>query len=85
MSYFYYLFRALESESILDPDSAEDLLALHYVFLPVVQQQLDCFREAWCYHGLRTEHNYSPHQLWIMSMQAAVTELQEAEDEVITV
>ena len=50
VSYFYYLFRAMESDSVLDPDSAEDLLALHCVFLPVVQQQLDSFREGWCHH-----------------------------------
>lgn len=83
VSYFYYLFRAMESDSVLDPDSAEDLLALHCVFLPVVQQQLDSFREGWCHHRLRTEHNYSPHQLWVMSMQDAGTELQEPDNEVI--
>jgi len=32
LSYFYYLFHAMESDSVLDPDSAEDLLALHFVF-----------------------------------------------------
>lgn len=46
VSYFYFLFRAMEAEFILDPDNTVDLVALHYVFLPIVQRQLDCFREG---------------------------------------
>ena len=85
VSYFYCLFRAMELESILNPDSPANLLALHCVYLPIIQQQLDSFREGWCHHRLRTEHNYSPHQLWIMSMQAAGTDSQEGDEEVFRV
>uniref|UniRef100_G3Q4Q2 Integrase core domain-containing protein n=1 Tax=Gasterosteus aculeatus TaxID=69293 RepID=G3Q4Q2_GASAC len=38
--------------------------ALHRIFLPLVQQSLDSFRDAWNFHGLRTERNRSPQQLW---------------------
>ena len=69
VSYFYFLFRTMEAEQQLNSDSIVDLLALHYIFLPRVQAQLDAFREGWCQHRLRTEHNYTTHQLWIMGMK----------------
>ena len=70
VSTFYFLFHTFEAEGILDVDiSATDLVALHFVFLPVIQQQVEYFREGWCNHRLRTEHNYTPHQLFIMGME----------------
>ena len=71
VSYFYFLFRTMEAEQQLNSDSIVDLLALHYIFLPRVQAQLDSFREGWCQHRLRTEHNYTTHQLWTMGMEDA--------------
>lgn len=68
VSYFYYLFYHLESESLLDVENEADILALHMTFLPKLQKQLDSFRQGWCHHRLRTEHNLSPHQLWLQGM-----------------
>ena len=31
----------------------------------IVNQSLDAFREGWNCHGVRTEHNLSPHQLFL--------------------
>ena len=56
---------------ILDPEDVLDLSALHAVYLPLIQSQLNIFREGWCNHPLRTEHNRTPHQLWIMGMELA--------------
>ena len=53
--------------NLLNPDDVVDLCALHFVFLPIIQRHLDTFREAWCSHPIRTEHNRTPHQLWIVS------------------
>ncbi len=39
---------------MLNPDDHIDLYILHYVFLPIIQQQLDVFRAAWACHALRT-------------------------------
>ena len=58
----------------LDPASEVDICALHFVYLPVIQCQVDMFHEAWCNHPLRTAHNRTPHQLWILGMAQARTE-----------
>jgi len=74
ISFFYLLFYSLEDAELLDPNNIVDLCALHTVFLPRIQNHLDCFREAWCRHPLHTEHNRTPHQLWILGMQRACLE-----------
>ena len=71
VSFFYLLFYSLEGANLLNPDDVVDLCALHFVFLPMIQKHLDTFREAWCSHPIRTEHNRTPHQLWILGMQQA--------------
>ena len=68
VSYFYNLFYHLEAEDLLDPENEADILALHMTFLPKLQKQLDSFQQGWCHHRLRTEHNLSPHQLWLQGM-----------------
>lgn len=60
----YHLFYSMEDEGLLDPIDEVDLFALHFVFLPRINEQLDSFREAYCRHKLRTEHNHTPLQLW---------------------
>lgn len=68
-STFYLLFHTLEAEGLLNVDSVTDLVALHFVFLPVIQQHVEYFRKGWCNHRLRTKHNYTPNQLFIMGME----------------
>ena len=41
-----------------------DLFALHYVFIPHINFQLDLFRQSYSHHRLRTARNQSPFQLW---------------------
>ena len=74
ISFFYFLFYSLEEIGILDPDSIVDLCALHFVYLQRIQSQVSIFREAWCNHPLCTEHNHTPHQLWILGMAAMCVE-----------
>ena len=71
ISFYYFLFYSLEEVGLLDPASEVDLCALHYVYLPIIQSQVDMFREVWCNHPLRTAHNQTPHQLWILGMTQA--------------
>ena len=57
--------------SVSVSDDLETLLglyALHLVFLPKIQEQLDQFRLGRCHHKLRTEQNKTPYQLWIIGM-----------------
>ena len=74
LSFFYFLFHALEEVGLLDPDSDIDLSALHSVFLPRIQSHLDIFCEAWCNHPICTAYNRTPHQLWILGMGQAHTD-----------
>ena len=64
----YYTFHSMEEEGLLDPSDEIDLFCLHFVFIPRVNQQLNSFKEAYCRHKLRTEHNRSPLQLWTTGM-----------------
>lgn len=65
---FYNFFYFLEEIGLLDVSSVLDLYALHFVFLPIIQSQLDIFREGWANHSLRTERSRTPLQLWILGL-----------------
>ena len=68
-SYYYTLFYALEDSGFLDHGHEADLFALHFVFLDDIQQQLNLFREGWNHHKMRTCHNKTPMQQWILGLQ----------------
>lgn len=63
--FFYHFCHFLEHVGMLNVDDALDVYALHFVMIPVVQNQLDMFRMGWVNHHLRTENNKTPQQLWI--------------------
>ena len=67
-SYFYTLFYALEDSDLLDPTNEADLFALHFTFLPELQRQLDSFKDGWNNHKMRTEHNRTPLQQWVLGL-----------------
>lgn len=62
---FYDLFTALERDNLLDPNSEEQLYALHFVYLPRIQHALQRFTNQWNHHKMRTEHSLSPVQLFV--------------------
>ena len=74
VSFFYYLFYYMEEVKLIDVNDQCDLYALHFVFMPIIQNHLDMFRAGWANHQLRTEHNRSPLQLWTMGFQYATSE-----------
>lgn len=41
------------------------IYALHYVYLPRINQALKQFCDGWNEHGIRTAHNKSPCQLFV--------------------
>ena len=65
---FYHFFYFLEDIGLLNVYDPCDLFALHFTMLPVIQHQLDPFRDGWANHSLRTEQNRTPLQLWIMGL-----------------
>jgi hypothetical protein len=49
---------------ILNSENEADIFALHYIFIPRINQSLKLFQEAWNSHSLSTEQNKSPLQLY---------------------
>lgn len=64
-STFYNIFHYMESIGILDPCNETHLLVLHCIYLPLINQHLNSFREAWNCHPVRTEHNRSPRRIFL--------------------
>lgn len=65
---FYHLFYNMENCGILDPSDEVQLFALHCVYLPRIQRNLDLFKAGHSKGPLSTEHNASPEQLCIQGM-----------------
>ena len=62
---FYTVFNVMENEGLLDLSNDMDVFCLHYVFLPRLNRALEEFRLGWNHHGVSTEGNQSPYQIWI--------------------
>ena len=69
--FFYSFFYFLEDLSLLDCNNPVDLYIMHLLFLPVIQKQLNLFKDGWANHALRTEGNRTPLQLWILGLSQA--------------
>ena len=65
---FYNLFYHIENSGILDCANEVHIFALHYVFLPRINQNLKIFQEACDAAPLSTERGYSPTQLWVRGL-----------------
>ena len=63
-SLFYRLFYFMEQHDLLNPVDEKHLFALHYVFLPRINNSLTQFVNSWNHHPIRTAHNKSPQQLF---------------------
>ena len=68
ISLFYRVFYYLEDQRLLDPLSEADLFALHYVYVPRINSQLQAFKAGWNNHSLRTEHSHTPMQIFVQNM-----------------
>ena len=74
VSLFYTIFYSLEDHGLLNPTSEGDLFSLHFVFLPLLQKQLDIFRQTYSHHRIRGQHNKSPFQMWIEGLATLDTD-----------
>lgn len=61
---YYHLFYFLEDEGKLVPFNHQHIFALHYVYLPRINQILKHFYDGWNNHEIRNEGNRSPFQLY---------------------
>ena len=62
---YYRLFYHLEQQGLLDVLNEVHLYALHYVYIPRINESLKQFQEGWNHHGIRTAHHLSPQQLFV--------------------
>ena len=53
---------------MLDPLNEKHLYALHYVFIPRINEALKEFSIGWNQHSIRTSHHKPPHQLFTACM-----------------
>ena len=63
-SLFSTLFPFLEGR-LLDLGNGTDICSLHFVFILRIQRLLNRFSQRFNVHSLSTEHNRTPHQLWV--------------------
>lgn len=70
-SLYYSIFYMLEDNGLLAPTDDTDLFCLQYIFIPRINRALEEYSEAHNHHPVRTEHNWSPYQLWCHSSIAA--------------
>ena len=64
LSYFSFIFTYLEDQNVLDSSNLVHITALHYVYLPLIGEKLERWKQAWSTHRLRTV-NSSPIRLWV--------------------
>lgn len=70
-SSFISVFNELESIGALNPENEVDMFCLHYVFIPRINFSLAEFQAAWNQHGLSSENNLSPLQLYTAYAQGS--------------
>ena len=54
LALYYKLFTFMEDNELLDPFNQKDIAALHYIFIPLINNKLDAWRHAWSKHRIRT-------------------------------
>ena len=62
---YYRLFYYLEQQDLLNVLNQVHLFALHFIYIPRINQSLRLFQEGWNNHGIRTARHLSPKQLFI--------------------
>ena len=64
IGFYYELFSFMEENAILDLFNEVDIAALHFTFIPLINEKLDVWRHAWSKHHVRTIKT-SPLRLWV--------------------
>lgn len=62
---YYTTFYKMENEGILNPENLLHRYILQLLYCPLINEDLQKFRNAWNRHKIRTEGNRSPKELWI--------------------
>ncbi|XP_057201282.1 uncharacterized protein LOC130561141 [Triplophysa rosa] len=62
---YHQQFSFLESERIINCSNELQMWALHYVYLPQINRDIEVFVDQWNNHGLRTVGHQTPYQLFV--------------------
>jgi hypothetical protein len=62
---FHTLFSFLDAENLLHVNEPLQMKALHSVFLPRPNEELEKFRNQWNHHGIRTAGHQTPTQMFV--------------------
>ena len=81
LALYYELFTFMEDNELLDPFNQIDIAALHYIFIPLINNKLDAWRHAWSKHRIRTIKT-SLIRLWVLGQTNSPTD-DLTEDEVL--
>uniref|UniRef100_A0A1A8RMV9 Zgc:174680 n=1 Tax=Nothobranchius rachovii TaxID=451742 RepID=A0A1A8RMV9_9TELE len=65
---YYNVLHTMEEGQLIDLSDEIHLFCVHYVFLPRLKSDLQCFLHSWNFHPIKTEGNLSPEQLWHIGM-----------------
>ena len=65
---YYHLFYHLEEYGLLDPINPAHLFAIHYVYVPRINQHLTTLKDGYIRHNIRTAGNHIPMQLYILGL-----------------
>ena len=61
---FYYTFQSMEECGTLQRANKLHMYVLHFSYLPRTKNALKSFASVWNQHPIRTEHNWTPLQIW---------------------
>ena len=65
---FYYVFYGMELSGILNTEDPLHILTLHLIYIPRINMALSELMAAFNHHGVRTEANWTPYQMWVNGM-----------------
>lgn len=65
LSHYREIFQTLEAEYFVDFNDSLSLFVLHYLYMDVINEELQLYQHAWNIHGLRTERYQSPMNLFL--------------------
>lgn len=60
---FRHMFERLAKQGLLNTDNETDMMCLHWVFVPLIQENLTRLTKALNRRKISTEHNRTPYQL----------------------
>ena len=65
---YYHLFYHLEDSLIIDLTNEMHFFALHFVYVPRINNHLDLWKAGYVHHHIRTAGNGTPMQLYILGL-----------------